>query len=103
MTDMPIRPHLLTLEQVAIIIMVHPRTVRNYITEGKLKGHNPNGNLKGLRVTVESVRAYLRTHLLAEFRDADFEETLHQAVEKAPVCKPVMPRPSRGSGWVKRW
>ena len=73
MTALPIRPHLLTLRQVSVIIQVHERTVRRYIDEGKLSGHNPNGDAKGLRIPVESVRAYLRMYLLDDFSDDAFD------------------------------
>lgn len=64
---MALEGKLLRLDQVAQIIQVHPRTVRRYIDEGKLKGHNPNPGRKGLRVTVESLREYLRKYELPNY------------------------------------
>jgi excisionase family DNA binding protein len=81
MNDFPIRPHLLTIRQVAVIIQVHEKTVRNYIEEGKLKGHNPNGKRNGatgLRVTVESVREYLKKFELDEFNEDEFNMQLQK-------------------------
>lgn len=85
MTDLPVKPHLLTIYQVSIIIMKSERTVREYISEGKLKGHNPNGiknGAKGLRITVESVKDYLRKFELDEFNDAEFDKTLDKIAQR---------------------
>ncbi|MFA6054027.1 MAG: helix-turn-helix domain-containing protein [Thermodesulfovibrionales bacterium] len=86
MTELSVKPHLLTIHQVSIIIQVHEKTVRNYIAEGKLKGHNPNGvkpGVRGLRVTVESVREYLKNYELDEFNDDDFDKKISLITQNA--------------------
>ena len=99
--DIQIKPHLLTIYQVSIIIQVHPKTVRNYIAEGKLKGHNPNNyGAKGLRVTIESVREYLKKYELDKFNKKEFEKQIEKISEPRESPKSIR-RP--GSGWVKNW
>lgn len=101
LTEFKITAQLLTIRQVSIIIQVHPNTVLNYLAAGKLKGHNPNGDKKGLRVTVSSVREYLKSFLIDNFDEKSFdsqvEELTQPAVQKAPVR-----RHHRG-GWVKNY
>jgi len=100
MVDIPIKPHLLTIQQVSIIIQVHPNTVRNYLAEGKLKGHNPNGNTKGLRITVESVRSYLQAFLIDSFDEKTFDEQIqHVSSHKPAPIRPVR----KSTGWVRQW
>lgn len=96
--DLPVKPALLTVRQVAFIIQVHPNTVLNYTAQGKLKAHNPSGNGKGLRITVESVKVYLQKYLLESFDEKTFEDSIQTAV-LPPEPKP---RP-RTRGWVKNW
>jgi excisionase family DNA binding protein len=84
MTDLPVKPHLLTIKQVAYIIQVHEKTVRRFIEEGKLTGHNPNGikpGATGLRITVDSVKNYLRRFQLDEFNDDDFDKKMISIVQ----------------------
>jgi len=81
---MEIKPQLLTIYQVSVIIQVHPNTVRNYVAEGKLKGHNPNGNFKGLRITVESVEKFLQSFLLDDFNARMFENEIEKISPPAP-------------------
>ena len=100
MTELPIRPHLLTVRQVSVIIGVHTNTVLNYIASGKLKGHNPNGDKKGLRVTEASVRDYLRAYLLDSFDEKIFEADVDSAVHAS--AKTAHPR-QKSTGWVSRW
>ena len=100
--DIQIKPHLLTVYQVSIIIQVHPKTVRNYIAEGKLKGHNPNNyGAKGLRITVESVREYLKKYELDKFNKKEFEKQIEKINEFPPIPQKSIRR--QGSGWVKNW
>lgn len=102
MTDIPVKPHLLTVRQVAIIIQVHPNTVINYLAAGdkKLKAHNPNGDKKGLRITVDSLREYLKSYLLESFDEKTFEENIDRAVHQ--VTKPAA-RSVRSSSWVRNY
>ena len=100
---MEIKPQLLTIYQVSVIIQVHPNTVRNYVTEGKLKGHNPNGNLKGLRITVESVKKFLQSFLLDEFNEQMFEKEVDKATTQTASPKTTINKftgKPRG-GWMR--
>ena len=100
---MEIKPQLLTIYQVSIIIQVHPNTVRNYVTEGKLKGHNPNGNFKGLRITVESVKKFLQNFLLEDFNEQLFEKEIDKVSQPAPKAEVKINKftgRQRG-GWMK--
>lgn len=97
MNEIQIRPHLLTLQQVAIILQVHIRTIRRYMEEGKLIGHNPNGKgIRGLRVTVESLKKYLREYELDEFNDVELED-------KIQVITQPQKNQKRKPGWVRSW
>lgn len=104
MTDIPIRAQLLTVRQVSIIIQVHPNTVLNYLAAGdkKLRAHNPNGDKKGLRITVDSLREYLKAYLLESFDEKTFEAQIDQATApQHPKAPPA--RRTVSSGWVGRW
>lgn len=93
---------LLTVRQVAFIIQVHPNTVINYLSQGKLKGHNPNGDKKGLRITEISVREYVKTYQLENFDEKIYERQIEQATHEQQA-KPARRVISQGPSWVKRW
>lgn len=103
MTDIPIKAHLLTVRQVSVILQVHTNTVINYIAQGKLKGHNPNGDKKGLRVTTLSVRDYLQKYILENFDEKAFEEQVEQATRPVHTKTVTASRRPRTSSWVKSW
>lgn len=44
-----------TVNQVALVLKVHPLTVRRYIKEGKLKAYQVGGNI---RIAVNDLRAF---------------------------------------------
>lgn len=49
-----------TINQVAIVLKIHPLTVRRYIKEGKLKAYRAGGNI---RVAVNDVRAFTQSFI----------------------------------------
>ena len=51
---------LLTVKQVAILLKVHPLTVRRYIIEGKLKAFKMAGNV---RISQNDLRSFSETYI----------------------------------------
>lgn len=52
---------LYTINQAAIILKVHPLTVRRYIREGKLKALRAGGNI---RVSLNDLRAFTQAFII---------------------------------------
>jgi len=75
------------VRHVAELLDCHVNTVMTYIAEGKLEGHNPNGpGVKGLRVTVESLKKYERKYLLKKLDLAKFKKEIED-ITKEPKKK----------------
>ena len=49
-----------TINQTAIVLKVHPLTVRRYIKEGKLKAYRVGGNI---RISVNDLRAFMQNFI----------------------------------------
>lgn len=49
-----------TVNQAAIILKIHPLTVRRYIKEGKLKAYRVGGNV---RISVNDLRAFTQSFI----------------------------------------
>lgn len=49
-----------TINQVAIVLKVHPLTIRRYIKEGKLKAYRAGGNI---RISVNDLRAFTQNFI----------------------------------------
>lgn len=49
-----------TVNQAAIILKVHPLTVRRYIKEGKVKAYRVGGNI---RISVNDLRAFTQSFI----------------------------------------
>jgi excisionase family DNA binding protein len=58
---------ILTVEQVADYLQVHPETVRRWIREGRLRGMNPSGK-SGWRIRRDELQRFIRD--AEERRDA---------------------------------
>lgn len=52
-----------TVNQAAIVLKVHPLTIRRYIKEGKLKASRAGGNV---RVAVNELRAFIHDFVVQE-------------------------------------
>lgn len=49
-----------TINQVAIVLKVHPLTIRRYIKEGKLKAYRAGGNI---RISVNDLRIFTQNFI----------------------------------------
>lgn len=49
-----------TVNQTAIILKVHPLTVRRYLKEGKLKAYRVGGNI---RISVSDLRSFMQNFI----------------------------------------
>lgn len=55
------RSVLVTPDDAAKILSVTPRTVRNYVREGRLGGYNAAAGNKGLRILASELAEYVRS------------------------------------------
>jgi len=77
------RPRFVTLAQAARIYGIAPRTLRQYIRSGRLRGYSP-GRTK-LLIEVEELEAFVRT--AAVDRERDIDAIAEQAIAEMEVTK----------------
>jgi hypothetical protein len=95
--------HLLLLSEVAELIRRDERTVRRYIAEGLLVGHNPSRNGKGLMVVASSVHKYFTEYEFTGEISADAAGTAAPAPTPTTTPAAAQRRPQRrtSGGWVR--
>lgn len=64
-----------TINQVAVILKVHPLTVRRYVKEGKLKAYRAGGNV---RISVYDLKNFTQSFI-----------THHMRQNKLPISSPA--------------
>lgn len=55
---------IVTTKTAAAMLAVTPRTVCNYVRQGKLQGHSISPGSKGLRILASSLRDFVRNNRL---------------------------------------
>lgn len=61
-----------TVNQAAIVLRVHPLTIRRYIKEGKLKAYRVGGNI---RISVNDLRLFTQNFIPHQTRQTKIQTT----------------------------
>lgn len=63
-----------TVNQTALVLKVHPLTIRRYLREGKLKAYRAGGNI---RISVNDLRSFTQNFIINHTRQSRVSQSPH--------------------------